>query len=140
MNEIPNCFYRVSIKALVLNEAKDKFLLCKEAGGRWDLPGGGLEWGATPQEDLPRELMEEMGLVATYIADSPSYFITGRSTNHPEIRIVNVVYETKLEHLNFTPSDECIEIRFVNKNEVENMELFGGPAKLLTMFKTENHQ
>ncbi len=140
MSEIPNCFYRVSIKALVLNEAKDKFLLCKEEDGRWELPGGGLDWGMTPQEDLPRELMEEMGLKATYIADNPCYFITGRSTNHPEIRIANVLFETKLEHLNFTPSDECIEIKFVNKDEVEGMELFDGPKKLLKMFKPENHQ
>lgn len=139
MNEIPNCFYRVSIKALVLNETKDKFLLCKEGDGRWELPGGGLDWDVKPQEDLPRELMEEMGLTATYIADNPSYFITGKSANNPKIRIVNVLYETKLEHLNFTPSDECIEIRFVNKDDVEGMELFDGPRKLLEMFNPENH-
>ncbi|MBP9836370.1 MAG: NUDIX hydrolase [Candidatus Pacebacteria bacterium] len=140
MSQIPNCFYRVSVKALVLNETKDKFLLCKEEGGRWELPGGGLDWDITPQEDLPRELMEEMGLKAVYIANNPSYFITGRSTNHPEIRIANVLYETKLEHLNFTPSDECIEIRFVNKDDVEGMELFDGPKKLLGMFDPANHQ
>lgn len=140
MNQIPNCFYRVSVKALVLNETRDKFLLCKEADGRWELPGGGLDWDMTPHEDLPRELMEEMGLKAIYIADNPSYFITGRSTHYPETRIVNVLYETKLEHLNFTPSDECVEIRFVNKDKVEGMELFDGPKKLLAMFAPENHR
>ena len=98
--EIPDCFYRISIKALVLNETRDKFLICKEADGRWELPGGGLDWDIKPQEDLPRELMEEMGLKAVWIADNPSYFFTGRSNNHPKMRIANVVYETKLEHLN----------------------------------------
>jgi len=140
MSEIPNCFYRVSVKALVLNETKDKFLLCKEEDGRWELPGGGLDWGMTPQEDLPRELMEEMGLKTTSIADNPCYFITGQSTNYTEVKIANVLYETKLEHLDFTPSDECVEIRFVNKDDVEGMELFDGPKKLLNMFKSENHQ
>jgi 8-oxo-dGTP pyrophosphatase MutT (NUDIX family) len=139
MNEVPNCFYRISIKALVLNEARDKFLVCKEEDGRWELPGGGLDWDMTPQEDLPRELMEEMGLKATHIADSPGYFITGRSTNHPDIRIANVLFETKLEHLNFTPSNECIEIKFINKDDVEGMELFDGPKKLLEMFDPNNH-
>lgn len=138
--DIPNCFYRVSIKALVLNETKDKFLLCKEADGRWELPGGGLDWGMTPQEDLPRELMEEMGLRPTWIADQPSYFITGQSTNHPEVKIANVIYETRLEHLNFTPSDECVEIKFVSPGEVETMRTFEGPAKLAKMFKPKNHQ
>ena len=140
MSEIPECFYRVSVKALVLNEKKDKFLICKEEDGRWELPGGGLDWDVTPQEDLPRELMEEMGLKATYIADNPSYFITGRRTNNPEIRIANVLYETKLEHLDFTPSDECVEVRFVNKDEVKGMELFDGPKKLIEIFDPQNHQ
>lgn len=139
MNEIPNCFYRVSVKALVLNDIRDKFLLCKEVDGRWELPGGGLDWDVLPQEDLPRELKEEMGLKATYIADNPSYFITGRSTNHPEIRIANILYETVLDHLDFTPSDECVEIRFVNKDKVNGMELFDGPKKLLEMFNPQNH-
>ncbi len=139
MNEIPNCFYRVSVKALVLNETRDKFLLCKENDGRWELPGGGLDWDVNPHEDLPRELLEEMGLRAIRIADNPSYFITGKSTNYPEIRIANVLYETELEHLNFIPSDECVEIKFVNKDEVAGMELFDGPRKLLEMFNPQNH-
>ena len=139
MSEIPNCFYRVSIKALVLNETKDKFLLCKEEDGCWELPGGGLDWGMTPQEDLSRELMEEMGLKPNFIANTPSYFITGRSTNHPEIRIANVLYETELENLDFIPSDECVEIRFVNKDDVEGMELFDIPKKLLDIFNPEQY-
>lgn len=140
MIEIPNCFYRVSIKALILNETKDKFLLCKEADGRWELPGGGLDWGMTPQEDLPRELMEEMGLKATYIADHPSYLLIGRSTKNPNIRIANVVYETQLEHFNFTPSDECVEIAFVSPEEVGAMNTFDGPVELAKQFSADNHR
>lgn len=43
MAEIRNRFYRVSVKALILNETRDKFLLCKQGNGVWDLPGGGLD-------------------------------------------------------------------------------------------------
>lgn len=139
MIEIPKCFYRVSIKALVLNETKDKFLLCKEADGRWELPGGGLDWGATPQTNLARELMEEMGLKATWIADNPCYFLTDESTYKPTIQIANILYETKLEHLNFTPSDECMEICFVDSVETQSMNTFYGAQKLAKMFNPENH-
>ena len=138
--EIKNCFYRVSIKALVLNETKDKFLLCKEADGRWELPGGGLDWGATPQEDLPREIMEEMGLEIEWMADNPCYFVVGTSTNEPRIHIVNVLYETRLKHLDFTPTDECVDIRFVSPKEIEAMNTFEGPAKLGKRFNAQNHK
>jgi len=138
--EIPNCFYRVSIKALVLNETRDKFLVCRESVGFWELPGGGLDWGTTPQEDLPREIMEEMGLKVLRIADNPSYFLTGQQTTNPNIKIANVIYECELADLDFTPSDECLEIKFVDALEIESMKVFDGVAKLASMFKPENHR
>ncbi len=43
MSEVPECIYRVSVKALILNENRDKFLIIQENNGWWDLPGGGLD-------------------------------------------------------------------------------------------------
>lgn len=37
-NPVPNCFYRISVKALILND-EGKFLLTKEDNGLWELPG-----------------------------------------------------------------------------------------------------
>ena len=139
MNTIPNCFYRVSVKALILNESRDKFLICEEESGVWELPGGGLDWGAAPQEDLVREVAEEMGLTVTKVADNPSYFITDQTLNRG-VWIVNVLYETEVEHLNFTPSDECIAVRFVDKNDIKTIKAFPTVKKLADMFKPENHQ
>jgi len=138
MNEIPECFYRVSVKALVLNETRDKFLICKKENGTWELPGGGLEWGATPQEDLPREIKEEMELEVTKMADNPSYFITGKSLNRG-IRFVNVLYEAELSGLDFTPSDECIEVRFVGKEDIKDLKVFPSVKELTEMLKFGNH-
>ena len=59
---VPNCFYRISVKALVLNETRDRFLIVQESNGKWELPGGGLEWGAQPDQDVSRESKEEMTL------------------------------------------------------------------------------
>lgn len=136
--EIPNCFYRISIKALILSEARDKFLLCRENDGRWDFPGGGLDWDMTPHQDLPREIMEEMGLKVTWIADNPSYFLTDQTARH-KIWIANVLYEATVEHLNFIPSSECEEVRFVTADEARSMNVFRSVAKFCDMFKPENH-
>ena len=89
---IPDCFYRVSIKALILNETRDKFLIARESIGFWGLPGGGLEWGASPQSDLAREIAEEMGLQVVTVATYPSYFVTERQVKNPDIRIANIIF------------------------------------------------
>lgn len=58
-NHIPSCFYRVSIKALIL-DTDGRFLLIKEDNGFWEFPGGGLDFGEEPADGLRREIHEEM--------------------------------------------------------------------------------
>lgn len=55
---------RVGCYGLIIND--DKIALIKKARGGYkgllDLPGGGIEYGETPEETLVRELMEEAGV------------------------------------------------------------------------------
>lgn len=107
--EIKNGYYRLSVKALILDETRTKFLLVQEDNGKWELPGGGLDWGEKPQAGIRREIQEEMGLVATYVADQPSYLTTA-ARDSDGTWTANVLYETTLEHLNFIPSSECLSL------------------------------
>lgn len=112
---LPNCCYRVSIKALICDE-QEKFLLVKEDSGYWELPGGGLDFGETPQACITRELKEEMGIEVLNVVSQPSYVITSESDKGRYI--MNILYKTEVRDLNFTPSKECREIRFFNPSEL----------------------
>jgi len=141
---IPDCFYRVSVKALVLNETRDKFMITKDVivdkAGRWDVPGGGLDWGENIQSELQRELSEEMGLTATTIAPHPSYFVTDTSELHPTMWVCNVLYEATLEHFDFTPSEECTDIAWVGHDNASEYDMFKIVRKLLQQFDPKLHQ
>ena len=59
-NFFPDSFHRVTVKALVVKNGK--VLLIKESpelSGKWELPGGGLDFGEEIHEGLKREVEEE---------------------------------------------------------------------------------
>lgn len=75
----PDCFHRVTIKGLCVRDGK--ILLMREAksmSGKWELPGGGLDFGEDIKSALQREVKEEMGLKITKISDKPVYIWTHR--------------------------------------------------------------
>ena len=115
---VPDNFYRVSVKALILNVARDGFLIIREDNGTWELPGGGLDFDEMPHDALKREIAEEMHLMVSNISERPVYFITGTKSRLGYWNVA-VVYETELENLDFTPTEECEEIRFIGKNDKE---------------------
>jgi 8-oxo-dGTP diphosphatase len=139
---IPPCFYRVSIKALILDETRTKFLVVQEDNGKWEFPGGGLDWGATPQEDLSREIQEEMQLDVLWVAQNPSYFITFQTKRAGnDIWVGNLFYETTVASLDFTPSDECVALQFVAPEEGKKLTpQFGNITQLAEQFDPARHQ
>ncbi len=131
--EVPNCYYRVSIKALILDETRKKFLLVQEPDGRWELPGGGLDHGEDIHEGLRREIREEMGLEVTSIGEHPVYFFP--ALNKSGTHIVNALYETTLESLNFTPTKECAAIHFFSAEEAREAELLPNVYVFIELFR-----
>lgn len=138
MEQIPNWFYRVSVKALILDENK-RFLLVMEEKW-WELPWWWLEYWETPQEWIKRELYEEMWINVISVEDNPSYFITVKKDNW--VWIANIIYEVQVDAnkiSNFKPSDECLDVRFFDINEAQNEKLFPNVKEFIRYFNPLNH-
>src|SRR6185312_9894573 len=101
--------YRVSVKGIAIDET-GRFLLAKEDNGKWELLGGGLDHNEDPITALKREIKEETGLEINEVSATTKYFVTAPKVGR-EGFVANVIYEIKLKDLNFTPSDECVELR-----------------------------
>lgn len=131
------CYYRVSIKGIAIDET-GRFLLSKEDNGKWEILGGGLSHGEDPIVGLKREIGEETGLEITYVSPSPKYFLTASRLNHDSF-VANVIYEIGLKNLEFTPSDECQELRYFSVEEARSEALFPNVEKLLEVFDPALH-
>jgi len=81
-----------TLRAYAVITEGDKILLCrlgKDSAdpGLWTLPGGGGEFGETPEETCHRELMEETGLTA---ALQPFPFVNSRLFENVDSRVHSV--------------------------------------------------
>ena len=123
----PDSFHRVTVKALVVKDGK--IFLIKESpelSGKWELPGGGLDFGEEIHEGLKREVEEEMGVKVKSIEDRPMYVWTWRYENKRNMDwyySLVVAYKVEFENLDFKTTEECEEIGWFSKEELENIEL-----------------
>jgi 8-oxo-dGTP diphosphatase len=94
---------RVATYALCL-DGEQRILLCRIApwvsiGGKWTLPGGGLEFGEDPAAGVLRELEEETGLLGEIdgIASVVSRFLPQRSwADGEDVHNLSILYRVRI--------------------------------------------
>lgn len=114
--EVPNCYYRVSVKALIVND-NHQVLAVNERGNGWDLPGGGLEWNETAQQALARELREEIGC-SSDIETHPVLISPAHAHAHNQ-HVLWIVYRAQIKPTEFSETETA---RFMTLDEIRSKE------------------
>lgn len=113
----PSTFYRVSLKAIIRNEA-DEVLVVKENGSQWTLPGGGMDHGESVHEALKRELYEEVLIDMPFsetLIDSESLYLEKR-----EAWLLWLVFKVEVENLHYDLGRDADEVAFMNPDVFKN--------------------
>jgi 8-oxo-dGTP pyrophosphatase MutT (NUDIX family) len=113
--------FRVSLKAVVIND-DGEVLIVKEAGRDWwDIPGGGLDHGESIKEALIRELHEEVGFSGdlTYEPIDVGEPHVLKNLNLYQMRLTFLV---KPDNFDFQPGVDGDEVKFINPNDFKESE------------------
>ncbi len=142
--DFPDCFYRVVGKALCVRDGKILLIHEPEArSGKWEMPGGGLDFGEDIKIGLKRELEEEMGLKVTKISEHPVYVWTHKYTklrNLDWYYSLVLAYRVELEDLKFKSTKECDALEFFTKEQLQTLELSGQANELVDIFNPSDFE
>lgn len=113
---------------VVMNGKTNRFVMIKNKRG-WDIPGGHLEAGETPEEAFKRELYEESGCE---LASRPVPIAVLQSSENSETGMV--VYFGECRVGEFKANSEIAGRAFVSRNKLIN-DYFGDKTLLIDLLK-----
>ncbi len=127
--DFPNnkTFY-VSVKALFF-DGDNKLLMIREKNGLWEVPGGKVTKNESFEDALIRECQEEMGITPTILDKMPA--IAYPTLDRGAKARIMLFYRVSFPSLNFSPSDECEEIKFFRKEEIDPEIIYPQLVRLL---------
>lgn len=129
LTEIRDCLYRVSAKAVIVNQ--HCLLLVKEKEGWYDLPGGGVDYLEPIQTTLRREIAEELDIDSCKLdIDIHVWAATNLEIVHglPRFRVYYKAKLTKPEQLDRRELDYI----WATNDDLHRLELSAGLQQVLT--------
>jgi len=136
--EIDDCLYRLAVKAFVLHDGK--LLLVREKDDEWwNFPGGGIDYGETIAEALPRELAEELGVPAADITTDyqVAYVAVGAVVNG--VPRANLFYRVTVAPDQIHDTDDVLEFGWFTPAEIAKLHtgpFAVGGTELMTVLES----
>lgn len=137
----------VAMKSFIINEENDTIFLMHKGTkdvlnpGKWEVPGGKMEFGETTTETFKREVKEESGLdVEVGSQFTKPWQWTFTNANREGIQIIAVgkvcrALNQKVDYSNQTDTDDLVESRWIPISEVLYYDLI--PNLIPTMQEFE---
>jgi 8-oxo-dGTP diphosphatase len=133
---IDDCLYRLSVKAIVVDDKK--LLMVQERDDEWwGLPGGGIDYGENNDQALRRELHEELGVDPQQIQYDSRIRFMSVGTVVDGVPRANLFYRVQLSAEQIVPTKDVLEARWVTAAEISELHLSPSIGSILEQLKME---
>ncbi len=120
-NRKTDYLFRVSMKALVINE-RSEVLVVKETGRSWwDLPGGGMDHDEDIKAAIARELKEEVNLIGEFTyrviaVEDPAFL------EHASMWQIRLIFAVTPKDMTFVAGEDGDEVMFIIPEELRESD------------------
>ena len=120
-NRKTDYLFRVSMKALVINE-RSEVLVVKETGRSWwDLPGGGMDHDEDIKAAIARELKEEVNLIGEFTyhiiaVEDPAFL------EHASMWQIRLIFAVTPKDMTFVAGEDGDEVMFIKPEELRESD------------------
>jgi 8-oxo-dGTP diphosphatase len=113
---------------------KRRDLLIPDADGMWEMPGGRIEFGESPEEALQRECVEEIGCEVSIKRLIPLVQSKRWSrTDGVDMHVIVLCYEADIVSGIPEPSDDKVsEVGWFTEDKFRELELLRGTEEFIT--------
>lgn len=132
---------KVTTKALICRG--NEVLLVQDEKGKWEMPGGKMEFGERPEDALIRELEEELSARNPVVNKLLDVWVFTVEKSERKVHYVVVVYEVILDEYSVQKSEEHVALEWVDKDRIRGLEMREGYKNTINHFfrnKQDNYE
>ncbi len=124
---------QVSIKGLLCRDNKTLLLKTAESG-RWEFPGGRIDFGESVEEAFQREMREELGFEAVRTGNLMNTWTFTSVTEGIDHHYVIFDFEIFTDESKIKLSGEHSEYKWIGKDEFEKLDMREGHKETLRKY------
>ena len=123
---------RISIKGIIYQEGK--IFMLKDEGGKWELPGGRIEFGEHIEDTFRREFQEELGVTSVDVGQPINIWDFTVAVKGDDYHFVIAVFECHVNLRDVVLSDEHSQYRWMDPDKISDYPMRDGYIESIKKF------